>query len=136
MGVLNFSGFMVLLQIWLDEIVALLKLLNWTTAFAGMTIIWASRDILPESIEHRYIKILGILVCILLSIVAAFGCGSNLAERIVSGLITGCFVIGGGQVLFKFIKDMFASVLGLVVKLRGDNGNGNGKSATPIPPTA
>jgi hypothetical protein len=122
---LNFQGFLMLLQLWIDQIIALLKLLNWTVVFSGLTITEISRDIIPDRIESKWVRIIGIMVCVILSMSPAFNCGTNAQERLVTGLITGCICVGGYKFLFSFVGAIFGSLLGLATKL---------KNSTPVEP--
>ena len=126
---LNFGGFQVLMQLWLDEIVALLMLINWTIAFAGLTITEAAKKAIKDNIEDHWIMIISITSCLLLAMIGAFKCGNTLAERFVTGLLTGCFIAGGYKFLFAFVSAVFEVIFGFVLKLKT---NGNGKSNVEV----
>ena len=109
-------------QLFIDQIALLLKMINFAVALVGLTATELSKDLLPDNIEKKWMRIIGVVVCCLLAIIPSFECS------IVSAMVTGCLVVGGYAFLFKFVQSIIESIF------KFKNGNGDSKViAPPVP---
>ena len=108
------------IQLFINQLALVLGMLNIAVAIVGLTITELSKDILPDNIESKWVRIIGVVSCIIISFIPAFNCG------IVSAFVTGSAIVGGYALIFKFIETTFEQIL------KFKNGNGNKPIIPPI----
>lgn len=113
MGGIDFTSIAKAITELINQVAAIIGFLNLTVAIVGLTATEIAKKFLPDAVEDKWVMIIGVAVCGLVSLVPKFNCD------IVTGVITGCFIVGGYAILFKFVKMVIEALLNFK--------NGNGK---------
>ena len=120
MNGIDFSSIAQAITQLINQVAAIINFLNLTVAIVGLTATEIAKKFLPDAWEDKWVMLIGVVVCGLITLVPKFNCD------IVTGIITGCFIVGGYSILFKFVKMVIQGLL--------DFKNGNGKTKEEVKP--
>jgi hypothetical protein len=124
-SIISFAPLWHAIQVLIIQLAELLGLINLKIAITGLTATEIAKKLIPDSIESKWIMLVGVVVCGLVSLIPKFN------SDIQVGIITGCFIVGGYAFLFKFMKALFE---GLQSLMKMKNGNGTTTSTPPSVP--
>jgi len=107
MGGIDFGPLMQVINLLIKMLADILGLIDLKVAVVGLTATEIAKKWLPDRIEDKWIPIISIIICGLVSLIPKFN------TDVVTGIITGCFITGGYALLISFIKKIIVAIFKL-----------------------